>query len=153
MASVAGAIAEEVGRNLLQYTNSVIVENGGDIWACSPEPVEFLIYPGEESPLSNGISFSLDAADGISVCTSSGVVGPSFSLGRADSVTAIHSCAAKADAAATSLANRIRGESDVTRVVEEVAHRRRLKGVIASCAESIGIWGEIRLTERDKKNA
>jgi ApbE superfamily uncharacterized protein (UPF0280 family) len=153
MASVAGAIAQEVGTALLRYSSTVIVENGGDIWACSPLPLEFLVYPGEESPLSSGISFTLDSSKGVGVCTSSGKVGPSFSMGRADAVTAIHSCAAKADAAATALANRIRGESDVTKVVEEVALRRKLKGIIATCGESIGIWGEIHLTKGGRKNA
>lgn len=152
MASVAGAIAQEVGTHLLKHSKTVIVENGGDIWACSPKPLEFLIYPGDQSPLSRGISFTLDASQGISVCTSSGKIGPSFSLGRADAVTAIHSCAAAADAAATSLANRIRGESDVKRIVEEVACKRKLKGVIATCGDSIGIWGEIHLTEREQRN-
>jgi len=153
MASVAGAIAQAVGLSLLQYSKTVIVENGGDIWACSPGHLEFLIYPGEESPFSQGISFSLEASGGISVCTSSGKIGPSFSMGSADAVTAIHSCAARADAAATSLANRIRGKSDVTGVVEEVACRRKLKGIIATCGESIGIWGDIHLTEREQRNA
>ncbi|MCK5132294.1 MAG: UPF0280 family protein [Candidatus Sabulitectum sp.] len=150
MASVAGAIAQEVGTRLLKHSKRVIVENGGDIWACTPEPLEFLIYPGEKSPFSKGINFTLNASQGISICTSSGKVGPSFSLGRADAVTAIHSCAAQADAAATSLANLIRCESDVTRVVEEVACRRKLKAVIATCGESIGIWGEIHLTDRKR---
>ena len=95
MASVAGAIAQEVGTHLLKHSGTVIVENGGDIWACSPAPVEFLVYPGERSPFSQGISFTLKASQGISVCTSSGTVGPSFSLGRADAVTAIHSCASR----------------------------------------------------------
>ncbi len=153
MASVAGAIAEEVGRSLLKHSKIVVVENGGDVWASSPAPLEFLVYPGEQSPFSKGISFSLDAAKGISVCTSSGKVGPSFSFGKADAVTAIHSCGARADAAATSLANRIRGESDVTRIVEEVACKRKLTGIIATCGESIGIWGELHLTQRGRRNA
>ncbi len=152
MASVAGAIAQEVGTSLLQYSRTVIVENGGDIWASAPGHLEFLVYPGELSPFAEGIRFSIDASEGISVCTSSGKVGPSFSLGRADAVTVIHSSAATADAAATSLANRIHGESDVTAVVEEVAAGRKLKGIIAVCGESLGIWGDIHLTE-GKKNA
>ncbi len=152
MASVAGAIAQEVGRSLLKHSKTVVVENGGDVWATSPEPLEFLVYPGEESAFSRGISFSLDASNGISVCTSSGKVGPSFSLGKADAVTAIHSCAARADAAATSLANRIREETDVGRIVEEIACKRKLKGIIATCGESIGIWGDIHLTGRGSRN-
>ena len=145
MAAVAGAIAQAVGEELLKYSRTVIVENGGDVWAASETPLEFLIYPGEDSPLSRGIPFSVDAAGGISVCTSSGKIGPSFSMGRADSVTAIHRRGAMADAAATSLANRIRGAKDVTRTVESVAAGRKLKGILAVCGESIGIWGSIKL--------
>lgn len=145
MAAVAGAVAHAVGEELLKHTGTVIVENGGDVWACSENPLEFLIYPGEDSPLSSGIPFTVDASGGISVCTSSGRIGPSFSLGRADSVTAIHRNGATADAAATSLANRIRGAKDVTRTVESVAAGRKLKGILAVCGESIGIWGSIKL--------
>ncbi len=152
MASVAGAIAQAVGTGLLAHSRTVIVENGGDVWACSERPLEFLVYPGEASPFSQGIGFSLDATRGISVCTSSGRIGPSFSLGSADTVTAIHRNGAQADAAATALANQIRGESDVTRIVEEVACRRKLKAVIATCGESIGIWGDIHLIEREQRN-
>src|SRR5512145_1714747 len=32
MAAVAGAVAESVGRDLMNYSGTVIVENGGDIW-------------------------------------------------------------------------------------------------------------------------
>ncbi len=145
MAAVAGAIAQAVGEELLSHSGTVIVENGGDVWARSPEPLDLLVYPGEASPLSSGIPFSVDASQGVSVCTSSGKVGPSFSLGRADSVTAIHPDGAQADAAATALANRIRGARDLTGVVESVAAIRELHGILAVCGESIGIWGGIRL--------
>ncbi len=114
MASVAGAIANEVGRLLSERSPTVIVENGGDVWALSPVPLEFLVYPGEDTPFSGGIPFTVGAAEGVSVCTSSGRVGPSFSMGRADSVTVIHRSGAVADAAATSIANRIRGGKDIT---------------------------------------
>lgn len=145
MAAVAGAIAQYVGEALLEYSDRVVVENGGDVWALSPSPLEMLVYPGEESPLSTGIRFTVDGSTGIAVCTSSGVVGPSFSMGKADSVTTLHRSGALADAAATSLANRIRGARDVTSAVESVSVSRRLKGVLALCGDSLGIWGDIRL--------
>lgn len=148
MAAVAGAIAHGVGRELLNHSKTVIVENGGDVWAISSDPLEFLVYPGEDSPFSGGVPFTVDASRGVSVCTSSGKVGPSFSLGRADSVTAIHRNGAIADAAATSLANRIRGAKDVTRTVESVSAGRKLDGILAVCGESIGIWGGIKLRKR-----
>ena len=37
MAAVAGAIAEYVGKDLLQYSRNVIVENGGDIFIESQQ--------------------------------------------------------------------------------------------------------------------
>jgi len=145
MAAVAGAVAQHVGEALLKKTDTVIVENGGDVWARSPAPLEMLVYPGRDSPFSSGIHFTTDAADGIAVCTSSGKVGPSFSMGRADSVTALHQSGAVADAAATALANRIRGRTDVTAAVESVSASRRLSGILAVCSDSLGIWGDIKL--------
>ncbi len=148
MASVAGAIANEVGRLLSEHSSAVIVENGGDVWARSPVPLEFLVYPGEDTPFSAGIPFTVGSVEGVSVCTSSGKVGPSFSMGRADSVTVIHRSGAVADAAATAIANRIRGARDITPVVESIAASRKLLGILAVCGESMGIWGDIKLKRR-----
>src|SRR4030042_330958 len=39
MASVAGAIAESLGNMLLQDTEEIIIENGGDVWLKAVEPV------------------------------------------------------------------------------------------------------------------
>ena len=55
MAAVAGAIAEYVGRELLEYTPEVIVENGGDIFMKSLSPRTVSIYAGS-SLLSNKIA-------------------------------------------------------------------------------------------------
>ena len=51
MAAVAGAVAEFVGRDLLQHTDEVIVENGGDVFINILKPITISVYAGQ-SPLS-----------------------------------------------------------------------------------------------------
>ena len=102
MAAIAGAIAENVGRGLLEFADQVIVENGGDVFIKTRRPVTVGIYAGS-SPLSMQIGMRLDSKKApLAVCTSSGTLGHSLSLGRADAVCAVADSCALADAAATS---------------------------------------------------
>ena len=148
MAAVAGAIAQSVGRALAQQADHVVVENGGDAFVLSPNPVRFALYAGHGSPFAERITFSVDASGGLGVCTSSGRVGPSLSFGNADAVVAISPDAAIADAAATSLANRIQGPGDVEPLVRRESERGALTGLIACCADRFGAWGAIELGQR-----
>jgi len=147
MAAVAGAIAEQVGAKLGKVSKNVIVENGGDVYARTDgsRPLRFALYAGEDSPFSDRIGFDVDASAGIGVCTSSSKVGPSLSFGRADAVVAVANDAAEADAAATSLANRIQSPSDVDAVVHEAEASGRLRGVIACAGDRLGVWGDLEL--------
>jgi ApbE superfamily uncharacterized protein (UPF0280 family) len=145
MAAVAGAVAGAVGRHLLRHARTVIVENGGDIFARAPRRLVFRLYAGADSPFSDRLGFEVDARQGIGVCTSSGVVGPSLSFGRADAVVAIADDPAEADAAATALANRIRAPEDVGRVVARERRHGVLKGLVACAGDRIGCFGELEL--------
>ena len=145
MAAVAGAVSEYVGRTLLEKSEIVFVENGGDIFAQSPRPVRFRLYAGEDSPFKGALAFSIPAAEGVAICTSSGKVGPSLSFGKADAVAAIHRDAAFADAAATALANQIHTPDDVAVVVERERERGLLDGLIACCGDKLGMWGGLEL--------
>jgi ApbE superfamily uncharacterized protein (UPF0280 family) len=145
MAAVAGVVAEAVGRDLLEECETVIVENGGDVFVRSAEPVTFALYAGERSPFRDRVAFRVDADRGAGVCTSSGVVGPSLSLGRADAVVVVAADTAQADAAATAIANRIERPVDVDRAVEDVAARGALDGLIACMGDRIGLWGQLEL--------
>lgn len=152
MAAVAGAIAEEVGRALLDRSaTEVIVENGGDIFALSRDTVRFALYAGEDSPFSNRFAFELHAPSGVGVCTSSGRVGPSLSLGNADAVVAIAPGGATADAAATAVANAISEPSDVSPVIERLHRKGGLGGLIACAGGSIGFFGAFRLILRGEE--
>ncbi len=147
MAAVAGAIAEYIGRALLEHVNTVIVENGGDIYARSDEPVYFGLYAGEESPFKDFLTFAINAKNGLGICTSSGKVGPSLSFGKADAVVAIHRSASFADAAATALANRITNPKNVETIVEEEKKKALLDGMIACCGDKLGMWGDFELVK------
>jgi ApbE superfamily uncharacterized protein (UPF0280 family) len=145
MASVAGAIAHHVAQGLRHPGKTVLVENGGDTFSVSPVPVTFQVYAGEASPFPRDIGFMVDAGEGVSVCTSSGMVGPSWSAGLADAVVTVAEGGASADAAATSIANLIGGESDVGPVMESMAGRNGLRGLIVMAGSCIGVWGDLEL--------
>ncbi|MCP4677289.1 MAG: UPF0280 family protein [Deltaproteobacteria bacterium] len=145
MAAVAGVVAQFVGRRLSKEAETVIVENGGDIFAVAPRPVKLVLYAGDESPFGDKLAFEVDARQGVGVCTSSGRVGPSLSFGVADAVVAISSDAAFADAAATAIANTIRRPEDIDRAVEKQKQKGLLDGLIACCGDRLGVWGDIEL--------
>ena len=75
MASVAGAIAQFVAQGLLESTNQVIVENGGDIFLKVNRPVNVSVFAGE-SPLSEKIGLKIPSRQmPLGICSSSGTVG------------------------------------------------------------------------------
>jgi len=146
MAAVAGAVAGAVGRGLRQRVPAAIVENGGDIFAFGGGSLALSLYAGEESPFRSSLSFSVDVSKGVGICTSSGRVGHSLSLGRADAVTVVARDPAVADAAATSLANRIRCEDDIDAVIGAASSSTSIQGALACCGGRLAVWG-IRLLE------
>jgi ApbE superfamily uncharacterized protein (UPF0280 family) len=80
MAAVAGAIAEFVGKELLEASPEVIVENGGDIFLKSQKDRTIGIYAGK-SPLTGKVGLDIKGKDTpLGICTSSGTVGHSLSL-------------------------------------------------------------------------
>jgi len=147
MAAVAGAVAERVGRAIAAPGERIIVENGGDIWARAPGTLRFAVYAGEASPFRGALAFAVDASLGVGVCTSSAVVGPSLSLGRADAVAVISNNAAVADAAATAIANRIKKPADVGPVVAWAQKGPDIVGLIACCGEALALAGALELVD------
>ena len=80
MATVAGAMAQAVGRLLLSASPEVIVENGGDVFLQMNRRVKLMLYSGEESPFAKDVVIAIDApGKARGVCTSSARVGPSLS--------------------------------------------------------------------------
>lgn len=143
MASVAGCIAQYVGQELLAHTEEIIVENGGDLFIKSPSIRRVIIYAGS-SPLSNKLYLKIDSSQqGIGVCTSSGTVGPSFSMGKADAVTVVSYSATLADAAATAIGNVVQTKEDIPDGLNRAEQIDGILGTVIIKDDKIGIWGEI----------
>jgi len=146
MAAVAGAIAEYVGRDLLAAgAAEVVVENGGDIYLARKEASVIGIFAGA-SPLSNRVGLKVSAPlMPMGICTSSGTVGHSLSLGEADSVTVLARDTALADAAATRIGNAV---SPALPLEEALALATAIPGlltVVIIRGGELGAWGEAEL--------
>ena len=147
MASVAGAIAEFVGSELLAFSPEIIVENGGDIYLKSLRKRLIGIYAGE-SPLTGKISLEINKEDTpLGICTSSGTVGHSLSYGKADAVIVLSKSAALADAAATAIGNLIKQPDDIPNGIEFAKGIDGLLGVVIIEDDKIGLWGEVKICQ------
>lgn len=145
MAAVAGAIAQEVGRALLKHSKDVIVENGGDIYLRSTRQRLVGIFAGQ-SPLSNRLALEVRPEDTpLGICTSSGTVGPSLSLGTADAVVVVSPSAALADAVATAAGNLVGCEDDLQKAVEFALNIDGVRGAVAVKGERLAALGKIKL--------
>ncbi|MBA7597052.1 hypothetical protein ES703_04047 [subsurface metagenome] len=145
MAAVAGAIAEEVGRELMKLSAEVIVENGGDIFLNTLKQRLVGIY-ASQSPFTGKIALQIEPQETpLGICTSSGTVGHSLSLGRADAVIVLSPSAALADAAATAIGNLIKDAADIPGGIDCAQGIDGVKGILIIKDDKIGIWGKVKI--------
>jgi len=151
MAAVAGAISEYVGLGLLAHTDETIVENGGDVFLKLNDPFTAGIFAGE-SPLSLRIGIEIDSKGSpMAVCTSSGTVGHSLSLGRADAVCVVSRSCPLADAAATSVGNRLKSASDISAAIDFGKSIPDVLGIVVILGDQIGMWGDLNVVPLQEK--
>lgn len=145
MAAVAGAVAEFVSKDLLKFSEEVIVENGGDIYMATARERTIGIYAGK-SPLSLKVGILVQAEDSpLGICTSSGTVGPSLSFGMADAICILSKSAPLADAAATAVGNRVKTKEDIESGLEAGKNIEGILGTLIIIGDSMGAWGNIHL--------
>ncbi len=145
MAAVAGAIAEHVGVDLLKYTDEVVVENGGDIFLKTDDPVNMGIFAGT-SPLSMRMGLCIKSKEKpVAVCTSSGTVGHSLSLGKADAVCVVSDSGSLADAAATSIGNRLKSKDHIASAIDFGKEIDGVNGIVVIVGEAVGMWGDLEV--------
>ena len=145
MASVAGAIAEYVGIDLLTLSQNVIVENGGDIFARTVFPITAAIFAGK-SPLTGKVGVRVDSPEHpVAVCTSSGTLGHSLSLGTVDAAVVISRSAALADAAATAIGNMVRDREDIEPAISRGKEIEGVIGIVVVLDNKMGFWGDVNL--------
>jgi len=146
MASVAGAIAEIVGKELKRESDEVIVENGGDIFISTAKERKVLIFAGQ-SPLSEKLALAIPPGT-CGVATSSGKIGHSISTGKADAATVVARSAAVADAFATALGNRVKSKEDIESALEwisQLAGPNHITGAVVIMDKYAGFWGNIKV--------
>ena len=145
MASVAGALAEQVGTELLDHTTQVIVENGGDIFLKVSRDITVGIYAGT-SPLSNKLAVKIPSGSTpLGVCTSSGTVGHSLSFGKTDAVTVIAGSTALADATATAIGNLVKEAKDIAHALDIVQQIEGIAGILIIVDDKFGVWGDFEI--------
>jgi len=144
MAAVAGAMAQcaaEAG--LKTGAREVIVENGGDIYLQTCEPVVIGLYSGA-TELADRLAFSLQGCDTpLAICSSSGQMGHSMSLGHCDLATVVAKDAALADAAATHAANLVQDVEDVDTALQNIVAIEEIDGVLIIQNNQVGLAGQL----------
>lgn len=147
MAAVAGAVAEYVGKDLLQYSQEIIVENGGDIFMKTKRTRKVGIFAGA-SPYTGKLAIEIaPGEDYWGICTSSGTVGPSLSFGQADAAIVVCNSAILADAWATRAGNMVKTAQDVEKTLKFVQGQPGIKGLVIIIGDKIGAWGELKLVK------
>jgi len=149
MAAVAGAMAEAVGRDLVPFSQEIIVENGGDIFLKITRKRLVGIYAGQ-SPFTGKLALDIMPRETpMGIGTSSGTIGHSLSFGNADAVIVLSKSASLADAAATALGNTVKTKEDIPGAIEKAKNMEGLQGIVIIVGDKMGIWGKVRVVPTD----
>lgn len=145
MASVAGAVAQHVADGLLEHAEQVIVENGGDIFLKVSRDVTVSVFAGKSS-LSNRLGIVIpENMMPLGICSSSGSVGHSLSMGISDVTCILAESAALADGAATALGNKIQSKKDLHKIPEMAEAIDGILGGLVIVGDEMAAWGEVEL--------
>jgi len=147
MATVAGAVAEFTGRDIMSLTEDFIIENGGDIYLRASAERTIQVHAGV-SPFSERIGIKIHPGpEPRGVCTSSGTVGHSLSFGNADAVCVLgHSCLF-ADGLATYLGNIVKKKDDIADAVEQGQQFPGITGILIILGDQFAAWGDLDIVE------
>jgi ApbE superfamily uncharacterized protein (UPF0280 family) len=149
MATVAGAITDFLGKDLLEKGyKDVVVENGGDIFLKTRKSRIIGIYAGR-SRKWNRLCLKIRSKDTpLGICTSSGTVGHSLSFGCADSVVILAKEATLADAVATATANKVNSRDDMQKALDFARSIKGILGAVIILKNSLISWGKIEFVSK-----
>ena len=144
MAAVAGAMAQCAAEGGLEAgAREVIVDNGGDIYLRAAEALIIGLDSGG-AELADRLAFSLRPDDTpVAICSSSGRMGHSTSLGKCDLATVVAKDAALADATATRAANLVKTTKDVDAALEQIVGIEGVDGVLIVKDARVGLAGKL----------
>lgn len=146
-AAVAGSISQVAAESGISAGGvDILVDNGGDIAMMGTRGFRVGIYAGSSS-ISGKFAFLVDADSlPIGICTSSGSVGHSVSFGDADAAVVVASEASVADAAATSVANEVKGteiEPSIKRGLDSADDISEIRGCLIVREGYVGVTGKL----------
>lgn len=148
-AAVAGSISQVAAEaGVGAGATNILVDNGGDISMIGNRDFRVGIYAGD-SPVSGKFALLVKAKDlPLGICTSSGSVGHSTSFGDADAVVVVAKEASVADAAATAVANEVRGSrvgSSIRRGLDRARGISEIQGCLIVRGGNVGTYGKFIL--------
>ena len=166
MAAVAGTIAQlsvelTAGAAAEAGFSELIVENGGDIFMHRSGPVPkdggIPVIAGIFNGLVqefNSLALRIEQRElPLSLCSSSGTMGHSLSLGRCDLSTVAAKNASLADAAATLGGNLVKTEADLEPAAERIAGIEGVDGVLLIKNRKIAMAGSLPALVRHRDPA
>jgi ApbE superfamily uncharacterized protein (UPF0280 family) len=144
MAAVAGAIAQMAAEAALAAgACEAVVENGGDTYLFSPETVMVALYAGSAA-LGGRLAFRVTPdLMPLSICSSSGRMGHSLSLGDCDLATVVSADACLADAVATRAGNAVRRAADLEAAARAMAAIPGVTGVLLVKDARVALAGRL----------
>jgi uncharacterized protein len=144
MAAVAGIMAELAAQaGIAAGATEAIVENGGDIYIQTTNPLIMELFPGDNK-LAGKLAFSIEPDETpLAICSSSGKMGHSMSMGNCDLATVVSKDTALADAAATQAANLVKTVDDVDAALNRIVKIKGITGVLIVKDEKIGLAGKL----------
>lgn len=144
MAAVAGTMAQLAAHaGLAAGAEEAIVDNGGDIYLKLTSPAVIGIYSGPDQKL-NRLAFQIRPDQTpLSICSSSGRMGHSMSMGRCDLAAVVSRDAALADAGATFAANMVKCTEDIEPALSRAMQISGIDGLLIVKKGRIGMAGKL----------
>ena len=145
MAGVAGAIAEYVGRELLKFSEEIIVENVGDIFLATGKERTLGIF-AISSAFTKRLGLKIKPQiTPLGVCSSSGKIGHSLSFGATDATVIISKNTALSDCVATKVGNLVKGSRDIQKGMDFAKSVEDILGAVIIVDKKLASWGEVEL--------
>ena len=145
MAGVAGAVAEfAVAAAKADGCRHIIVENGGDISLVTDRTVRIGVFAGE--PGFDDLALEISPSDSVrGICSSSGKIGPSVSLGNSGICTVFSSDTVLADCCATAFGNMIREgtQKEMADASERIVSIEGVDGCLCVCNGRMAMCGDV----------
>jgi len=143
--SVAGAIAKYVGKELLNYTDELIIENGGDIFLKINEDKKVGVYLGERFKDNLLILKIKKRCQPFGIASSSAYIGESLNFGKTDLLTVVAEDSIIADGFATALSNLIKEKEDIEKVIKIAKKNSYIFSLVIAFKNNLYFWGDIEV--------